>query len=96
MMLKKDIKGVTNTAKDSEGKMTQSFSKIGKAIVTAFSVKAIVDFGKKIIESSANIQAMEAQFDQVFKTDNAQAVEGITKQVNDLGIHADRFDCILE
>jgi hypothetical protein len=82
---------VTNTAKDSEGKMTKTFGNIGKAVITAFSVKAIVDFGKKLIESSANIQAMEAQFDQVFKTDNAQAVEGIAKQVDDLGIHADRL-----
>ncbi|MDW5300759.1 MAG: hypothetical protein SA378_11595 [Sedimentibacter sp.] len=87
----KDIKGVTNTAKDSEGKMTKTFANIGKAVITAFSVKAIVDFCKKLIESSANIQAMEAQFDQVFKSDNAQAVEGIAKQVDDLGIHADRL-----
>lgn len=82
-------------ALDNAEKQADIFSgnlaKIGGAIAAAFSVKAIIDFGEKIIEASASIQAMEAQFDQVFKTDNAQAIEGITKQVDDLGIHADRL-----
>lgn len=77
---------------DKEGnKLAQGFSKVGKIIAGAFSVAAIAKFGKKLIETSASLQAMEAQFDQVFKEDNAQAVERINKQVDDLGIHADRL-----
>ena len=78
---------------DKEGsKLAGGFSKLGGIIAGAFSVAAIVGFGKKVVEASANLQAMEAQFDQVFKgEENSQAVGRITKQVDDLGIHADRL-----
>ena len=53
---------------DKEGsKLAGGFSKLGGIIAGAFSVAAVIGFGKKIIEASANLGAMEAQFDQVFK-----------------------------
>lgn len=74
------------------GKLAGGFGKVGKIIAGAFSVAAIVSFGKKVVEASANLQAMEAQFDQVFKgQENEKAVERINKQVDDLGINADRL-----
>ncbi len=74
------------------GKLAGGFGKLGKIIAGAFSVAAIVGFGKKVVEASADLQAMEAQFDQVFKDgENSQAVERIGKQVEDLGINADRL-----
>ncbi|MDR7870304.1 MAG: hypothetical protein RIN55_05560 [Tissierellaceae bacterium] len=77
---------------DKEGsKLAEGFSKVGKIIAGAFSVAAIVGFGKKVVEASADLKAMEAQFDQVFKDDNSQAVDKIAKQVDDLGIHTDRL-----
>lgn len=77
---------------DKEGnKLAEGFNKLKKIIASAFSVAAIVGFGKKLVESSADIQAMEAQFGQVFNNDNAQAIEQISNQVDDLGIHADRL-----
>lgn len=47
------IDNVTNTAKKSEGAISGSFGRIGKAIIAAFSVKALVGFEKKIISTYA-------------------------------------------
>ena len=73
-------------------KSNKIFSNLAKVAIGAFSVKAIIGFGKKVVEASADLQAMNAQFDQVFKgEENGQAVERISKQVGDLGINADRL-----
>ena len=80
------------TVQNEEKKMNKTMSNIAKGVVTAFSVKAIVNFGKKTVEASANLQAMNAQFDQVFKgQENEQAIDRISKQVEDLGINSDRL-----
>lgn len=78
------------TSKSTE-KMNEAFSKIGKAIITAFSVTAIVSLGTKIVETTAQLQAMESQFEQVFKSDTETAMKNITEQSKELGIHTDRL-----
>lgn len=87
----KDIDGVTNKAKDSEGKMTKAFKNIGKAVVTAFAVEKIIGFGKTLIETTAKIQALDSQFEQTFKGDQAKAMDKITAQAQAQGIHVDRL-----
>ncbi|MBK1809429.1 hypothetical protein JHL18_02045 [Clostridium sp. YIM B02505] len=82
---------VTNKAKDSEGKMGGAFKRIGGAIVAAFAVDKIIDFGKKMVETTANIQALDSQFTQTFKGDQAKAMELITKQAQDQNIFVDRL-----
>lgn len=65
---------------------------IGKSMATAFSVAAIVELGGQVIETTAKLQAMDAQFDQIFKgTENEKAVAAINTQADKLGINADRL-----
>lgn len=81
-----------NNAEKQSGIFSGNLAKIGVAVAAAFSVNAIIGFGDKLIQASASLQAMDSQFDQVFKDEeNEKAIEGITKQVDDLGIHADRL-----
>ena len=73
-----------------------SFSgKVGKAVgamAAVVTVKAVFDFGAEAVKQSAELQAMESQFQQVFKGDeNAKAVAMINDQVDILGINADRL-----
>jgi outer membrane murein-binding lipoprotein Lpp len=73
-------------------KFTNALSKIGKTAVAAFSVGAVVAFGKSTIETTAKLQAMDAQFEQIFQgTEGEKALAGIAKQAKELGIHADRL-----
>lgn len=85
-----DKKGKEVT-KGSE-KFTSALSKVGKAVVAGFSVKAVVAFGKSTIETTAKLEAMDAQFEQIFKgAEGEKALAGIAKQAKELGIHADRL-----
>lgn len=86
-----DLDGVTQKAKDSESKMGNAFKKIGAAIVTAFAVDRIIEFGKKMVETTSSIQALDSQFTQTFKGDQAKAMELITKQAQDQNIFVDRL-----
>lgn len=68
------------------------FSKLGKVVATAFSVVAITNMTKKMVEASAKLQAMDAQFSQVFKGGEAEkALKSISKQSKELGVHSDRL-----
>ncbi|MCM8710543.1 hypothetical protein M2651_05820 [Clostridium sp. SYSU_GA19001] len=87
----KDIDNITSNAEKSEGRMTKAFKKIGTAIVTAFAVDKIIDFGKQMIETTAKIQALDSQFTQTFKGDQAKALDLITKQAKEQGINVDRL-----
>ena len=89
---KKELSSLGDNVQKQEGKMSKSMSNIAKGVIAAFSVRAIINFGKKTVEASAELQAMEAQFDQVFKgEENTQALDRINNQVEDLGINADRL-----
>lgn len=87
----KDIDGVTSKAKDSEGKMSKAFKNIGKVVVGAFAVEKIIGFGKTLIETTAKVQALDSQFEQTFKGDQAKAMDKITAQAQAQGIHVDRL-----
>jgi len=68
------------------------FAKLGGLIAGAFAVKTVVDFTGQMIEASAQIQAMDSQFSQVFKgTEGEAAIAGINKQAGELGINGDRL-----
>jgi hypothetical protein len=87
----KDIDEVTGHAEKSEPKVGGAMKKIGLAIGGAFAVGQVVAFGKKMIETTASLQAMRAQFDQVFGQDSETAQKKINAQAAELGIHADRL-----
>ena len=71
-------KGLNDTvkhAKGAEGKLAATFKKIGGLVAAAFSVRAIVDFGKQCTEAYASIAAEESAFAQIMGdyADTAQA-----------------------
>jgi hypothetical protein len=92
---KTDLTGFNRGADDvnkSAAKMEESFKQLGGAIVAAFSVNAIKNIGLSLIETTAELQAMDAQFDQIFKgAENQRAFAEINKQSEELGIHIDRL-----
>ncbi len=71
-------KGIDSTvkhAKGAESKLASTFKKIGGMVAAAFSVRAIVDFGKQCTEAYASIAAEESAFAQIMGdyADTAQA-----------------------
>lgn len=86
-----EIDSVTDKAKDAESKISSTFKKVGTAIVAAFAVDKIIDFGKKMVETTADIQALDSQFTQTFKDNAGKAMDLINKQSKDQNIQVDRL-----
>jgi hypothetical protein len=81
-----------STAEAGLNQLSGDLKNFAGMVAAAFSVSAIISFGQTIIETTASLQALGAQFDQIFKgEDNAAAMAAITKQSEDLGIHVDRL-----
>ena len=79
-------------AERDAGAFSGKFGKVMAGLGAAFTVKTLVDFGGKAVQASADLQAMASQFDQVFKDgENEKAIDLINKQVDSLGINADRL-----
>lgn len=86
-----DIDKVTGKAKDAESKMSKTFGNIGRAFAAAFAIDKIIDFGKKMVESTAAVQALDSQFTQTFKDNGTSAMDLITKQAKDQNVNVDRL-----
>lgn len=57
--VKKQMAGLESSVSKANTKITSAFSKIGKAVLAAFSVKAIVSFGKQAISLASDLQEVE-------------------------------------
>ena len=68
------LDNTTGKAEKSEGKISKAFKKIGAAVVTYFSVSAIVNFGKACITAASDVEEMENKFNVVF--------EGMSEEVD--------------
>lgn len=87
-------KGLKKASSDSEStasKMTDTFKKAAIAIGSIFAAGKIIDFGKMAVEASANAQAMEAQFEQVFGAMQGQATQMIDGMSEEFGILPERL-----
>lgn len=73
------IDDTTDTAKKSQGKMSEAFKKIGSAVAAAFAVDKIKDFGITLVETAANVKAMNSQFEQTFAGLTNEANEAINR-----------------
>lgn len=62
----KQLGGIQNTAQKASDKIASSFGKIGKALVAAFSVKAVINFGRQAAEAAASVKAANSQMVQTF------------------------------
>lgn len=90
--MKKGMKDATSEmgeVKKETGKMSDGFKKIGKVIAGAFAVKKIIDFGKQIALVSADVQAQDALFDQLF--DGTGATEMLKDIEKKTGINYTRL-----
>ena len=59
---KSGLDSAVGNAKKAESKLAATFKKIGTAVAAAFSVKAVVDFGKQCTQAYATIAAEESAF----------------------------------
>ena len=78
-----EISETTEKAEGAGTRVSSAFKKIGTAVVTYLTVDKIISFGKACIEASANAQAMESQFTQVFgdlETDATASLSAIAKE----------------
>lgn len=71
------IDDTTEKAKDSEGKISGAFKKIGAAVGTYFAVDKIKDFGLNCINAAADANAASSQFTQVFGDMESQASQSL-------------------
>jgi hypothetical protein len=86
------LKNKMGEVETKTGTMKSGFMKLGGILAGVFAVSKVIDFGKQVIETTAKIQAMDSQFEQVFKgAEGEQALDGINKQAGELGIHGDRL-----
>lgn len=67
--------GAGGTTEKSGNRMSSTFKKIGSAVVAAFAVDKIVDFGKSVVDASATVAAEQSAFEQIMGdySNNAQA-----------------------
>ena len=73
-------------------KFNERFKQVGAVIAGAFAVDKIIDFGVETVEVTAKLNAMEAQFEQVFKGDEGiVAMQQLQLASGELGIHVDRL-----
>lgn len=87
----KSIEEVTNKAEQETNKMVGFFKKASVAIGTVFAVDKVIDFGKLAVEASANAQALEAQFEQVFGNMQDEATGMIDGMAKEFGMLPNRI-----
>ena len=64
----KEFSNIKGSGEQLSNSVSSSFKKIGMAVVAAFSVAKIKEFGQQCIESAAEVNAANSQFEQTFGT----------------------------
>lgn len=73
----KSLNAVQEQANSVSNKMSAKLKKLGTAVVAAFSVAAVKKFGQQCIESAAEVNAANSQFEQTFGSMQSQAESAI-------------------
>lgn len=76
---------------ESSSLISGSFSKIGAIISGALAIDRLKEFGASLVETTAKVNALDSMFQQTFKGEQAQAMQGITAQAKEQGINVDRL-----
>lgn len=77
---------------ESTRKMDESLKKMAKTVGAVFAVDKVKSFAAAALETTASLQALDAQFDQIFQgEENQAALDAINQKSEELGIHADRL-----
>ena len=82
----KEFSNIKGSGEQLSNSVSSSFKKIGMAVVAAFSVAKIKEFGQQCIESAAEVNAANSQFEQTFGTMQSQAESAIQSVANQSGI----------
>lgn len=82
----KSLNAVQEQANSVSNNMKSSLKKLGSAVVAAFSVAAIKQFGQQCIESAAEVNAANSQFEQTFGSMKSQAKSAIQSVAKESGI----------
>lgn len=87
-----NFKSEMGNAQKSIGSTESVLKKLAGAAAVAFSAKAVVDFAKNAIETTARLQAMDAQYSQVFKDQaGVEMMDRLKKVSGDANIQIDRL-----
>lgn len=87
----KEFKDLPDEAEKSGNKIGDVFKNAAKVVAGVFAVNKIIDFGKLSVQSAAEAQAMEAQFDQVFGNLQEGAQSSIDKMAESFGMAPNRI-----
>lgn len=82
----KEFSNIKGSGEQLSNSVSSSFKKIGAAVVAAFSVAKIKEFGQQCIESAAEVNAANSQFEQTFGTMQSQAESAIQSVADQSGI----------
>ncbi|MFA9413275.1 hypothetical protein ACERC8_01310 [Streptococcus sp. E29BA] len=88
----KAIDETTGKARESSGKITDTFKKMAGFLGTLFAGKAIFDFGKSVVEAAATAKAINAQFESVFGELEPMARQTVKKMSDEMGILPNRLN----
>lgn len=88
------IDNAANTSEDTESRMSGAFKKIGTAVVTAFAVDKIKNFGQSCVESAAAVKAENSQFEQTFGSLQSKADSVIGSVAKNSGILQTRLNTV--
>ena len=65
---KRQLKSINSVANSASNKISSNFKQIGVAVVAAFSVKKIVDFGKSCVDLGSDLAEVQNVVDVTFKS----------------------------
>ncbi|MCD5001179.1 hypothetical protein IV487_01710 [Enterococcus saccharolyticus] len=89
--VEKEFKDLPDEAEKSGNKIGDVFKNAAKVVAGVFAVNKIIDFGKLSVQSAAEAQAMEAQFEQVFGNLQEGAQSSIDKMAESFGMVPNRI-----
>ena len=92
--VKSSLKGLgsgASAAQKSIDSMVGSVKKLGAVVATAFISGKIAQFGKEALDAASNMEAMNAQFSQVFGNMEAAASKSLSQIADQAGITEERM-----
>lgn len=89
--MKRSIDSSSDSISGALDGLKSNFKKIAAIVASAFWVKALVSFSKKAVESAAEINAANSQFEQTFRSMKFAAGEAMQRVADASGIVATRL-----
>lgn len=89
--MKKSIDSSSDSILDALDKLKSQLKGVAAAVGIAFGVKEIISFGKKAIESAAEVNAANSQLEQTFGSLQSTAEEAMQRVADASGITATRL-----